>query len=57
MGMNADFWRSPLKKGNHMVVQDEDDEEELPAGFVKGEDGVKAESDDDLTMKAESDGE
>jgi hypothetical protein len=40
-----------------MVMHDEDDEEELPAGFAKGEDGVKAESDDDLTMKEESGGQ
>ena len=40
-----------------MVVHDEDDEEELPTGVVKGEHGVKDESDDDKTMKAESDRE
>lgn len=36
---------------------EEDDEEELPAGLVKEEDGVKDESDSDLTMKEESDRE
>jgi hypothetical protein len=40
-----------------VVVHDEDDEEELPAGFVKVEDGVKVERDDDLKMKEESDRE
>jgi hypothetical protein len=56
-GWRADFWCSPLKKGQQLFTTDEDDEEELPAGRIKSEDGVKVESDDDVTMKGKSDEE
>ena len=57
MRWRADFGCRPIKKGQCVFGTDEDDEEELPVGRIKCEEGVKRESDVDGMVKAENEEE
>ena len=57
MRWRADFGCRPIKKGGYVFRTDGDDEELLPVGWIKGEEGIKVESDDHGMVKRESEEE